>query len=225
MSIESFPSDDETLENLEDTTKLETQPIAEQQSSGQAETKETIKPPLEPSHNTMRMEEKQDRISPEEQYHQDAIEVFNNSMLNILNEINEDQQIYKEPDKYLTNIGSRLDKLNDPKQYVPLVFSKSDVEVFVRHAYNQRKDIVRFRIEDFTRGAKNLNKREFSRDYSKDIYYPKTNEYKYYKHLKMAEYDVMHKIAMLNMTNEICRALGTKEITAEQFIDLIEQKN
>lgn len=45
----------------------------------------------------------------------------------------------------------------------------------------------------------------------------------YVNRISDAESDTLYKIAMWNMTNEICRDLGIEEVTSEQFVQMIKQ--
>jgi len=169
--------------------------------------------------------------APTIEHDEQAVSAFSSSITRILTEL----ALQQEKDVYI-----------DPKYSRELICSEEEVEAFARHVYYGRGLNNILNIKDLEVGADTLNAGlkadRHSRAEAAGIQYSvdegqyigdtkqkaefclsEAIKQKHVDNIAYAEIEALYKIAMWKMTNEICSLSDKKEVTAEQFVDMIEE--
>jgi len=175
----------------------------------------------------MPLPERESLEQKEARYDQDAVEAFSSSITSILEQMND---------------GYEKDSFIAPEYRRKITSGENDTKTFAEYVYNERKKGGAFGIRDL--GVGSLSVQMELHQHQNDPWYQKQASFMripfvkpeeanaffeaqqkrqdYVDRISDAESDAIYKIAMWNMTNEICRDLGIEEITSEQFVDMIK---
>ncbi len=190
----------------------------------------------------MPLPERESLEQKEARYDQDAVEAFSSSITSILEQMNDgyEKDSFIAPE-YRRKITSGE---GDTKAFTKIVYNERkergafgirDLRVGslrLQKEFDQHNNAPWYRDQEewYRNQSKYLTRSPYATFEEKTAFFEEQNAFykawqerrNYIDRISDAEEDTIYKIAMWNMTNEICRDLGIEEVTSEQFVNMMK---